>query len=125
MKRLNEIEQFFDQRSFSYATRVRFATRKLIGRAQVFWEEFEYMRFIKQEPNITDWEDMKVKFQDEYLPQYFQAKYIPQSYYGNSQGQQGNLRYRNNEPIAPFEENCSIRITNQLHHLKKTALVTE
>ena len=91
----------------------------------MFWEEFEYMRFIKQEPNITDWEDMKVKFQDEYLPQYFQAKYIPQSYYGNSQGQQGNLRYRNNQPIAPFEENCSIRITNQLHHLKKTEWPSE
>jgi hypothetical protein len=105
VKWLNEIEQFFNQRSFSYATRVRFAKRKLIGRAQVFWEELKYMRFIKQEPGIIDRQDMKVKLQDEYLPQYFRAKYIPQSYYGNSQGQQGNLRYGNSQPIAPFEEN--------------------
>ena len=105
VKWLNEIEQFFNQRSFSYATRVRFAKRKLIGRAQVFWEELKYMRFIKQEPGIIDWQNMKVKLQDEYLPQYFQAKYIPQSYYGNSQGQQGNLHYWNSQPIAPFEEN--------------------
>ena len=63
------------------------------------------MRFIKQELRITDWEDMKVKLQDEYLSPYFRAKYLPQSYYGNSQGQQGNLRYWNSQPIASFEEN--------------------
>ena len=33
---LSEIEQFFDQRNFSDATRVRFAKRKLIGRAKIF-----------------------------------------------------------------------------------------
>ena len=55
---------------------------------------------------------MKAKLQDEYLPPYFQEKYLPQSYYGNSQGQQGNTRYWSSQPIAPFKENttnvCSI-----------------
>ena len=36
VKWLNEIEQFFDRRNFSYSTRVRFAKRKLIGRAKIF-----------------------------------------------------------------------------------------
>ena len=71
VKWLNEIEQFFDRRSFSYATRVRFAKRKLIGRAQDFWENLEYMRIVRQEPAITEWEDTKAKLQDKYLPQDF------------------------------------------------------
>uniref|UniRef100_A0A2N9IRV0 Uncharacterized protein n=1 Tax=Fagus sylvatica TaxID=28930 RepID=A0A2N9IRV0_FAGSY len=37
------------------------------------------MRFVRQEPAITEWEEMKAKLQDEYLPQYFRAKYLPQS----------------------------------------------
>jgi hypothetical protein len=44
---------------------------KLINSAQVFWEELEYRHFLKQEPAIIDWEDMKAKLQDEYLPPYF------------------------------------------------------
>ena len=71
VKWLNEIEKFFDRSSFSYTTRVRFAKRKLIGRTQVFWEDLEYRRFLKQEPAIIDWEDMKAKLQDEYLQPYF------------------------------------------------------
>ena len=63
------------------------------------------MHFIRQKPAITEWEDMKAKLKDEYLPQYFQAKYLPQSYYGNSQGQQDNMRHWNSQPIAQFEEN--------------------
>jgi hypothetical protein len=59
----------------------------------VFWEDLEYRRFLKQEPTIIDLEDIKAKLQDEYLPPYFQEKSLPQSYYGNFQGQQGNTRY--------------------------------
>jgi hypothetical protein len=105
VKWLNEMEQFFEWHNWAVNTKVRFAKMNLIGRAQVFWEELKYMRFIKQEPGITDWEDMKVKLQDEYLSPYFRAKYLPQSYYGNSQGQQGNFRYWNSQLVAPFEEN--------------------
>ena len=105
VKWLDEIEQFFDQRNFSYATRVRFAKRKLIGRAQDFWENLEDMRFVRQEPAITEWENMKAKLQDEYLPQNFRAKYLPQSSCGHSQDRKDNLRHWNSQPIAQFEEN--------------------
>ena len=107
---INEMEQFFEWHNWAANKKVRFAKMKLIGRAQVFWEELEYILFIKQESSITDWEDMKVKLQDEYLSPYFRAKYLPQSYYGNSQVQQGNTRYWSSQPIAPFQENkMSIR----------------
>ena len=63
------------------------------------------MRFVRQEPANIEWEDIKAKLQDEYLPQYFRAKYLPQSSCGHSQDQKDNLRNRNSQPIAQFEEN--------------------
>ena len=58
------------------------------------------MRFVRQELAITEREDMKAKLQDEYLPQYFRAKYLRQSSCGHSQDRKDNLRYRNSQPIA-------------------------
>uniref|UniRef100_A0A2N9HRH3 Retrotransposon gag domain-containing protein n=1 Tax=Fagus sylvatica TaxID=28930 RepID=A0A2N9HRH3_FAGSY len=63
------------------------------------------MHFVRQEPAITEWEDMKAKLQDEYLPQYFRAKYLPQSSCGHSQDRKDNFRHRNSQPIVQFEEN--------------------
>ena len=63
------------------------------------------MCFVRQEPAITKWEDMKAKLQDEYLPQYFRAKYLPQSSCSHSQDRKDNFRHRNSQPIAQFEEN--------------------
>jgi hypothetical protein len=40
-----------------------------------------------------------------YLPQYFRAKYLPQSSCGHSQDQKDSLRYRNSQPIAQFKDN--------------------
>jgi hypothetical protein len=105
VKWLNEMEQFFEWHNWAANKKVRFAKMKLIGRAQDFWENLEYMRFVRQEPAIIEWEDMKAKLQDEYLPQYFRAKYLPQSSCGHSQDRKDNLRYRNSQPIAQFEEN--------------------
>ena len=41
--------------------------------------------YIKYEPAISMWEDMKAKFCDEYLSPYFRAKYLPQSQCGTFQ----------------------------------------
>ena len=43
------------------------------------------------------WEDMKEKFCDEYLSPYFQAKYLPQSQYGNFQVEANTM---NPHPIS-------------------------
>jgi hypothetical protein len=105
VKWLNEMEQFFEWHNWVANKKVRFAKMKLIGRAQGFWENLEYMRFVRQEPVITEWEEMKAKLQDEYLPQHFRAKYLPQSSCGHSQDRKDNLRHRNSQPIVQFEEN--------------------
>ena len=49
---------------------------------------------------ITDWEDMKEKVRDEYLPQCFRAKYLPQSQYSDFQDRRDNLRKWNSQSVA-------------------------
>ena len=64
---MNGMEQFFEQANFEDNIKVRHAKLKLIGGAQLFWEDLEYFRYIKYEPAISVWEDMKENFCDEYL----------------------------------------------------------
>ena len=68
---MNGMEQFFEQANF--------AKLKLRDKAQSFWENLEYSYYMKYEPTISVWEDMKEKLCDEYLSPYFWAKYLPQS----------------------------------------------
>ena len=64
---LNGMEQFFEQANFADNKKVRYAKLQLRGKAQRFWENFEYFRYIDYEPAISVWEDMKEKLCDEYL----------------------------------------------------------
>ena len=59
---MNRMEQFFEQANFAVNKKVRYAKLKLRGKAQRFWENLEYFRYIKYEPAISVWEDMKEKF---------------------------------------------------------------
>ena len=70
---MNGIEQFFEQVNFVENKKVRYAKLKLRGGAQMFWEDLEYFRYLKYEPTISVWEDMKEKLCDEYLSPYFRA----------------------------------------------------
>ena len=47
------MEQFFEQANFANGIKVRYAKLKLTGRAQMFWEDLEYFRYIKYEPAIS------------------------------------------------------------------------
>ena len=76
---MNGMEQFFEQENFADNIKVKKAKLKLRGGAQMFWEDLEYFCYLKYEPAISVWEDMKEKFCDEYLLPYFRAKYLPQS----------------------------------------------
>ena len=76
---MNGMEQFFEQENFADNIKVRNAKLKLRGGAQMFWEDLEYFCYLKYEPAISVWEDMKEKFCDEYLLPYFRAQYLPQS----------------------------------------------
>ena len=82
---MNGMEQFFEQASFVGSIKVRYAKLKLRDEAQMFWEDLEYVRYIKYELAISVWEDMKEKFCDEYLSPYFRAKSPPQSQFGTFQ----------------------------------------
>ena len=68
---INGMERFFEQANFADDIKVRYAKLKLRDGAQIFCEDLEYMCYIKYEPLITAWEDMKEKFCDEYLSPYF------------------------------------------------------
>ncbi|KAL0006076.1 hypothetical protein SO802_013637 [Lithocarpus litseifolius] len=59
------MEQFFEQANFTDNKKVRYAKLKLRGKAQRFWESLEYFRYMKYEPAIYVWEDMKEKLCDE------------------------------------------------------------
>ena len=76
---MNGMEQFFEQTNFANNKKVRYAKLKLRGGAQMFWENLEYFRYLKYEPVISVWEDVKEKLYDEYLSPYFRAKYLSQS----------------------------------------------
>ena len=56
------MELLFKQANFADNKKVRYAKLKLIGKAQRFWENLEYFRYMNYEPAISVWEDMKEKF---------------------------------------------------------------
>ena len=65
------MEQFLKQENFADNKKVRYAKLKLRGKAQRFWENLEYFRYMDYEPTISVWEDMKERFCDEYLSPYY------------------------------------------------------
>ena len=73
------MEQLFEQANFVDNKRVRYAKLKLRGKAKRFWENLEYFRYMRYEPAISVWEDIKEKLCDEYLSPYYRAMYLPQS----------------------------------------------
>ena len=76
---MNGMKQFFEQANFANNKKVRYAKLKLRGKAQRFWENLEYFCYMRYEPAISVWEDMKKKLCDEYSSPYYRAKYLPQS----------------------------------------------
>ena len=82
---MNGIEQFFEQANFADNKKIRYAKLQLRGKAQRFWENLEYFRYMNYEPAISVWEDMKEKLCDEYLSPYYRTKYLPQSQCGTFQ----------------------------------------
>ena len=68
---MNGMGQFFEQANFANNIKIRYVKLKLGGGAQMFQEDLQYFRYIKYEPTISAWEDMKEKHCDEYLSPYF------------------------------------------------------
>ena len=49
---MSGMEQFFEQANFVDSKKVRYTKLKLRGKAQRFWENLEYFRYMNYEPVI-------------------------------------------------------------------------
>lgn len=77
-KWVRDMDHFFEWHNLSENKRVRFAKMKLNGSAQLFWDSVENLLLRKNEPPITDWEEMKLKLQEKYLPQSYRGNLLDQ-----------------------------------------------
>ena len=65
---LRQMEKFFDYYHWAENKKVRYGRVKLIGRADLFWDDFEETLRQRREPPITDWLKMKDALLRNYLP---------------------------------------------------------
>ena len=63
-----DIDQFFSWYNLYKNRKVRFATMKLNGTAQLYWKTVKEFLVRRGQPPITDWVEMKTKLQEKYLP---------------------------------------------------------
>jgi hypothetical protein len=65
---VTSLEDYFDWSGLSLDRRVRFAKMKLKGQARVWWNSVEERLHRLKQPPITDWDEMKLKLQEKFLP---------------------------------------------------------
>lgn len=65
---LTALEDYFDWFGLSPYRKVHFVKMKLKGQACVWWHSVEEYLHRLRLPPITDWEEMKLKLQEKYLP---------------------------------------------------------
>ena len=67
---------FFDRYNWAENKKVRFAKMKLIGRANLFWEDVEDTLVLNLQPLIIDWPEMKVILLKNYLPPTYKSSLL-------------------------------------------------
>ena len=70
------MDKFFDYYHWAENKRVRYAKMKLIGRANLFWEDFEDTLRRRHEPLVTDWLKMKGVLSRNYLPSTYRSSLL-------------------------------------------------
>ena len=73
---LCQMEKFFDYYHWVENKKVRYARMKLIGRADLFWEDLEEILRRRHEPPITDWLEMKDAPSRNYLPPTYRSSLL-------------------------------------------------
>ena len=73
---LRQMEKFFDYYHWAENKKVRYARMKLIGRADLFWEDLEETLRRRREPPITDWLEMKNTLSRNYLPSTYRSSLL-------------------------------------------------
>ena len=73
---LRQMDKFFDYYHWAENKKVRYARMKLVGRADLFWEDFEDTLRRRHEPPITDWLEMKGVLSRNYLPSTYRSSLL-------------------------------------------------
>ena len=70
------MDKFFDYYHWAENKRMRYVKMKLIGRANLFWEDFEDTLRWRHEPPITDWLTIKGVLSRNYLPSTYRSSLL-------------------------------------------------
>ena len=89
---IRDMDRFFTWYRVPEDRRVQFASLKLTGTAQLFWESVEDLLERRHAPPVGSWEEMKRRLQE---------KYLPQSYRGNLLDQ-WNALTQGNRPVTEY-----------------------
>ena len=73
---LRQMEKFFDYYHWAENKKMRYARMKLIGRADLFWEDLEDTLRRRREHPITDWLEMKDALSRNYLPPTYRSSLL-------------------------------------------------
>jgi len=69
------MECYFDWYGFPEVARVLFARRKFIGSARIYWDSI-VRDYIRRRVVIESWEEMKEKFKEKYLSEYYKNRLL-------------------------------------------------
>jgi hypothetical protein len=66
--RLTSLDDYFEWFNLTFERKVRFVKMKLKGQARVWWYSVEEQLHRLRRAPILDWEEMRLKLQEKYLP---------------------------------------------------------
>ena len=73
---LHQMDKFFDYYHWAENKKMRYVRMKLVGRADLFWEDLEDTLRRRHEPPITDWLEMKDALSTNYLPPTYRSSLL-------------------------------------------------
>ena len=102
---LRQMEHFFEWYNWAENKKVRFAKMKLIGRAQLYWDEITNNLTRRQEPPISDWLKMKQVLSRNYLPTTYKSTLL-EKWDNLRQGPRSVIDYI--EQFQEYKRRCQI-----------------
>uniref|UniRef100_A0A2N9G4P9 Reverse transcriptase n=1 Tax=Fagus sylvatica TaxID=28930 RepID=A0A2N9G4P9_FAGSY len=102
---LRQMEHFFEWYNWAENKKVRFAKMKLIGRAQLYWDEITNNLARRQEPPISDWPEMKQALSRNYLPTTYKSTLL-EKWDNLRQGPRSVIDYI--EQFQEYKRRCQI-----------------